>query len=129
MTFVPLYTYASSLFKKIKRRNAKTAEAGRFVDVFTLRVFFYFFLYKSFEIDVEDERNLICILELSKFKNIFRFLTVVFYDTYVGVDPESLFESLGFVVVVVDVVVVVIESLLVSFRLSYNRTRKGDAKR
>src|SRR6267154_6076055 len=99
MTFVPLYTYASSLFKKNQRRNAKTTEAGRFVDVFTLRVFFYFFLYKSFEIDVEDERNLVRILKLSKFKNIFRLLVVIFYDSYVGVDPKSLFERLVFVVV------------------------------
>src|SRR6267154_3174768 len=120
MTFVPLYTYASSLFKKIKRRNAKTAEAGRFVDVFALRVFFYFFLYKSFEIDIEDERNLVSILELSKFKNIFRLLAVIFYVTYVGVDSKSLFERLGFVVVVVDVVVIDVEPLLVPLRLSHN---------
>ena len=71
----------------------KTTESRRFVNILFLFVYFYSFLYKSFEIYVKDEGNHMAILNFFKFKNIFGFLSFVF-DSYVRVDAESLFQRL-----------------------------------
>src|SRR3989442_9158425 len=38
--------------QEIERRNAKTAESRRFVEVFVLNAFLYSFPYESFKVDV-----------------------------------------------------------------------------
>src|SRR6266516_2051637 len=88
------------------------------MDIFIL-ICFYSFLYKSFKIYVKDKGNHVGILEMTKFKNIFR-LVAISVDASVGTEAEGIFETLELFLLLL---------LLAPLRLPYSGTRKSDSER